>query len=410
MSIITGALKWDLFVVYIIMCVIFISLCCCSITFMFLCCPAKKENVKNNQYPPMTPFPTAGLAASMALRTAEIAAVNTSANLHCTSNGELPGGAHKNKTSIKIEHNSTKTKRNGKVTRFATHKSKSIDVPSISSIGENKPMSSNHNGNKISSKAIVEPMPSNLIERCGSIKENNLKNHQKGSTASVGTMTPTRTLKFNEKKSKSCKKKANSQKRPNISEDSTSSNNCSRDVSNENTIAVINISKSADTHFINSTEDDKLFFNEQTLNEFSKSSNGTTDTVKNCSNGPTIVKNNPSITTSNNSKSKKRKKSQRTLQSNSFKHSVKDNNILFEFTNSSPLRNCEVKNENPKNGSPSLLKSKCNEMISQPKDQKDNIESNKEEKRQDTKEVDRKNMSYKQGLFVIYVDETYVDL
>ena len=409
MSIITGALKWDLFVVYIIMCVIFISLCCCSITFMFLCCPAKKENVKNNTYSPMTPFPTAGLGLGVALRTAEIAAVNRSANSHCASNGELPGEVHRNETSIKIENSSSKKKRNRKIARFAEQKSNSIDVPSFPSIGENKPLSSNHNGNKISSKAIVEPMPSDMIERCGSKKEHNLKNHQKGSegTASVGTMTPTQLSIFNEKKSKSCNKKTNCKKTKNISEESTSSKNCSGDVSNENTITGTNKSKSAEKDVINSTANDLHLFNKQSLGEFSKSPNGTSKEVKNCANGPTIQKNTPSIT---GSKSKRRKKSQRTLQPNSFKHSVKGNNILFEFTDSTPLGNFELKNENPRNGSTTLLKSKCNELLSQPKDQKGNIESTNEENKLGAKEMDTKNMSYRQGLFVIYVDETYVDL
>ena len=49
-------------------------------------------------------------------------------------------------------------------------------------------------------------------------------------------------------------------------------------------------------------------------------------------------------------------------------------------------------------------------MLSQPKDQKANIEYRNEEKRLELEEIDRKNMSYRQGLFVIYVDETYVDL
>ena len=49
-------------------------------------------------------------------------------------------------------------------------------------------------------------------------------------------------------------------------------------------------------------------------------------------------------------------------------------------------------------------------MLSQPKDQKSNIDCRDEEKRLEIEELDRKNMSYRQGLFVIYVDETYVDL
>ena len=49
-------------------------------------------------------------------------------------------------------------------------------------------------------------------------------------------------------------------------------------------------------------------------------------------------------------------------------------------------------------------------MLSQPRDQKANIECNDEGNKKATEEVDGKNSSYRQGLFVIYVDETYVDL
>jgi hypothetical protein len=43
MSIITGVLRWDIFVVYIIFCVIFVGCCCFSILLMFYCCPAKES-------------------------------------------------------------------------------------------------------------------------------------------------------------------------------------------------------------------------------------------------------------------------------------------------------------------------------------------------------------------------------
>ena len=146
---------------------------------MFLCCPAKKENVRNNTFSPVTPFPTTGIAASIALRTAEITAVNTAANSNCTKNGELPASYNNNQSLFEIKHSSTSKKRIKKVARFAEQKSKSIDVPSFSPISENKSSSSNNNGNEISSKAIVEPMPSDMIERCNIIKENDVKNRRK---------------------------------------------------------------------------------------------------------------------------------------------------------------------------------------------------------------------------------------
>ena len=39
---ITGILRWDIFVVYIVLCVIFVCFCCMSILLMFYCCPAKE--------------------------------------------------------------------------------------------------------------------------------------------------------------------------------------------------------------------------------------------------------------------------------------------------------------------------------------------------------------------------------
>ena len=44
---ITGELQWDIFVVYLIFCVMFITCCCVSIGCMFLCSPS--QNNENNQ-------------------------------------------------------------------------------------------------------------------------------------------------------------------------------------------------------------------------------------------------------------------------------------------------------------------------------------------------------------------------
>ena len=44
---ITGELQWDIFVVYLIFCVMFITCCCVSIACMFLCSPS--QNNENNQ-------------------------------------------------------------------------------------------------------------------------------------------------------------------------------------------------------------------------------------------------------------------------------------------------------------------------------------------------------------------------
>ena len=38
---ITGSTKWDIFVIYILFCIIFIATCCVSLFIMFWCCPAK---------------------------------------------------------------------------------------------------------------------------------------------------------------------------------------------------------------------------------------------------------------------------------------------------------------------------------------------------------------------------------
>ena len=41
MESITGSTKWDIFVVYILVCTVFIAFCCVCVIFMFWCCPAR---------------------------------------------------------------------------------------------------------------------------------------------------------------------------------------------------------------------------------------------------------------------------------------------------------------------------------------------------------------------------------
>ena len=41
MESITGSTKWDIFVVYIVLCTVFILFCCVCVIFMFWCCPAR---------------------------------------------------------------------------------------------------------------------------------------------------------------------------------------------------------------------------------------------------------------------------------------------------------------------------------------------------------------------------------
>jgi hypothetical protein len=41
---ITGSTKWDIFVVYILVCVLLIGVCCLFVLFLFWCCPAKERS------------------------------------------------------------------------------------------------------------------------------------------------------------------------------------------------------------------------------------------------------------------------------------------------------------------------------------------------------------------------------
>ena len=45
---ITGSLKWDIFVVYIMSCVVFITTCCVTLFFLFWCYPARESNRPGN--------------------------------------------------------------------------------------------------------------------------------------------------------------------------------------------------------------------------------------------------------------------------------------------------------------------------------------------------------------------------
>ena len=193
MTMITGALKWDLFVVYIIMCVIFVALCCFSITCMFLCCPARNQN-GSRVVTPMTPFATTGLAANMALRAAGITAVvPTPLENHNSTNSEMFSRSRNQSQKSIVKFDTPIVKRNEKITRFAEHRksrSRSIDMASLSpSIDVTQQGISQRN--QVSSRAIVEPLPSDKVEKhLGKGTEISYKPNVCHNTKSLGTMTP----------------------------------------------------------------------------------------------------------------------------------------------------------------------------------------------------------------------------
>ena len=96
------------------------------------------------------------------------------------------------------------------------------------------------------------------------------------------------------------------------------------------------------------------------------------------------------------------------LHSTPSPYCVEGDDILVEVTRSSPIKNYAIENT-VTNSSHIQPKPKCKEMLSHPNDQKTD-EFNMEQERMVDKEKDISVSEYKQGLFVIYVDETYVDL
>ena len=179
------------------MCVIFVALCCFSITCMFLCCPAKNQSGLG-PVSPITPFPTTGLAANIALRTAGITAVGPThlRPQNSTNRKIFSASGNQKENSIVINHTPI-VKRNEKIARFAEKrksKSRSIDVVSFPPCLNDKQEEINRK-NIVSSLAIVEPIPSEKNKRRKG-KGSNIKNksdvcHNK---ASLGTMTPPSSL------------------------------------------------------------------------------------------------------------------------------------------------------------------------------------------------------------------------
>ena len=110
MTLITGALKWDLFIVYLILCVIFVALCCCSITFMFLCCStAPKDNTPGALYPRI-PIPPSKQAASVSPQVAAMRLTERQKSFREGSIRHHPITNQINK-SEEINHNGSRRKR-----------------------------------------------------------------------------------------------------------------------------------------------------------------------------------------------------------------------------------------------------------------------------------------------------------
>ena len=410
MSMITGVLKWDLFVVYIIMCVIFVALCCFSITCMFLCCPAKKEN-SHRPFSPTTPFPTTGLAATMALRTAGLTTVRPEINggdKNCVNKRMISVASNGENSLLEVNHNDS-TKKRKKFTRFAEQKkSNSIDVPNFLLSTENELPKSN-SGNRISSMAIVEPMPSNKFERC-STKRKNMNHHKSNcrrtSTVSVATMTPTQSLKSKRKNFKVCNSpKLKKSPKKNL-EKTNSSNMCSvmdSEVNNimideryETSSANINLAENSAQHIHSSS----IHSLDNTMKPNMESPSQTVKRHVNASTSATKALTNLDIANKG-----EKEKNGFTLKPNSIPHSF-DNEIMFDIAKSTPVNNGTIDNTIIKTSTQQKLI--CNELLGEPNDQKSRKCNNQEM----VVDVDGNvNMyEYKRGLFVIYMDETYVDL
>jgi hypothetical protein len=50
MSAITGSLQWDVFVVYIVFCVFFVTICCLFVVCLFWCRPSANPNNTHNSF------------------------------------------------------------------------------------------------------------------------------------------------------------------------------------------------------------------------------------------------------------------------------------------------------------------------------------------------------------------------
>jgi hypothetical protein len=377
---------------------------------MFLCCPAKKEN-SHRPFSPVTPFATTGLAATMAFRTAGITTVKQENNVGDTNcvNKRVTSLASNGANSLSNVNHNDSIKKRKKITRFAEQKkSKSIDVPNFIPSIENEIQKSN-GGNRISSMAIVEPMPSNKLERC-STKRKNLNHHKsncrRNSTVNVATMTPPQSLKSKRKNSKlhSSPKLMKSPKKK--LEKTNSSNMCSGresevniiivderyDTSSANINVAANISQDIHSSSIHSL-DNTMKPNMESLSQTMKRHvNASTSATKTLTNLDTVNK-------------KEKEKNSFALKPNSVPHSF-EGDIMFDIAKTTPVNNGTI--ENTIIHSSAQPKLKCNEMIGDPNHQKSHECNNQEMVVDVDKHVNM--YEYKRGLFVIYMDETYVDL
>ena len=127
MTLITGALKWDLFIVYLILCVIFVALCCCSITFMFLCCSTTpKDNTPGALYPRI-PNPASKQAASVSPQVAAMRLTERQKSFREGSIRHHPITNQINK-SEEINHNGSRRKRRSTKIRKTNSQRKSHSI------------------------------------------------------------------------------------------------------------------------------------------------------------------------------------------------------------------------------------------------------------------------------------------
>ena len=130
MGLFTNYLKWDLFVIYMLICVIFLGSCCVWVSCMFLFYPAKNQN--------------------------EPKKIKEWTNL---SEDNKPKGARRNSTSSLHKDAASKIYIDQKSLR-----SKSINVDSFPASFRRNSSSSNNMKNAFSFRAVVEPLPSRQSE------------------------------------------------------------------------------------------------------------------------------------------------------------------------------------------------------------------------------------------------------
>ena len=134
MTLITGALKWDLFIVYLILCVIFVALCCCSITFMFLCCSTTpKDNTPGALYPRI-PIPPSKQASSVspqvaAIRLTERQSFREGSIRHHPITNQINKPEEINHNGSRRKRRSTKIRRTNSQRKSHSTKNRSMKIP-----------------------------------------------------------------------------------------------------------------------------------------------------------------------------------------------------------------------------------------------------------------------------------------